>query len=526
MRAVQRHTMAAAGAAVRMNGEVTAVKPIVPDEYLLGIDIGTSGCKAALFTLDGEVVFQGTQPYPTHYPKPGYAEQQPDDWWRAVCGNVREMLQATGIDPRRIKGVGVDGQSGAAIPMDERGRPLRSAIIWLDRRSARECEQLVREIGPEKLFEVSGNPMSPSYVTGKLRWIREHEPELYRQTKRLLQCNSYIVYKLSGEYSQDVSQGNGLHAFRIETASWDCSLAERMGIPAEWLPPIFACSDIVGTVTAQAAAETGLATGTPVVAGGLDAACAALGAGAVRPGEVQEQGGQAGGMSIVTDRPVKHAKLILSCHVARGRWILQGGTVGGGSLNWLKREFAGEARDDFFRLANEEAARIRPGCEGLIFLPYMAGERSPIWDPDAKGVFLGLSFEKTRGHLIRAVMEGCALALQHNLQTAGESGVPVRTLHSVGGAANSVLWTQIKADITGKAFKIPYSDAAAALGAAMLAGVGTGAYRDEEEAVRRTVRIRREQPPDPEHRAVYDRVYGIYLETYERLKDVFPRMGW
>lgn len=470
-------------------------------------------------------MFQGTTPYKTYYPFPGYAEQNPEEWWRAVCEGVRQMLNETGIDPRQIKGVGIDGQSGAAIPMDGNGNALRNAMIWLDRRTVKQCRQLLETIGQEKLFAVSGNPMAPSYVTSKILWIKENEPELYRNTRKVLQCNSYIVYKLTGEYSQDVSQGNGLHAFNIETASWDESLAEQMGISPELLPRIYECSDVVGTVTSAVSAETGLAVGTPVVAGGLDAACATLGAGAIHAGEVQEQGGQAGGMSIVMDRPVKNEKLILSCHAAKGTWILQGGTVGGGSLNWLKREFAGEAQEDFFRIANEEASRIRAGSEGLVFLPYMAGERSPIWDPQAKGVFIGLSFETTRGHMIRAIMEGCALALQHNLKTAEESGVPIHTLHSVGGAANSILWTQIKADITGKTIKIPSSDSAATLGAAILAGIGTGVYRDTQDAVVRTVKMQREQSPR-QHEKVYKRVYEVYLETYNRLKDLFPRMGW
>jgi len=496
------------------------------NQYLAGIDIGTSGCKVALFTPDGEVVFQGTTTYPTHYPLPGYAEQQPEDWWRAVCHGLKQMLQRTGIDPKRIKGVGVDGMSGAAVPMDGQGRALRSAMIWLDRRTVKQCESLTERIGEDKLFAVSGNPMAPSYVTGKIVWIKENQPELYRRTDKLLQCNSYIVYRLTGEYSQDVSQGNGLHAFNIETASWDEALSEQMGIAPELLPPIYRCSDVVGEITTAAASETGLAAGTPVVAGGLDAACATLGAGAIHAGEVQEQGGQAGGMSIVMDRPVKNEKLILSCHVVPDRWILQGGTVGGGSLNWLKREFAGEAGDDFFALAGEAAARVKPGSEGLVFLPYMAGERSPIWDPDAKGVFLGLSFETTKGHMIRAIMEGCAMALRHNLTIAEGSGVPVHTLHSVGGAANSELWTQIKADVTGKAFKIPSSDSAAALGAAILAGIGTGIYRDAADAVARTVRIQREQTPIPDNERIYGQAFEIYLEAYSRLKDLFPRMRW
>ncbi|TDF98582.1 xylulokinase [Paenibacillus piri] len=496
------------------------------NSYLLGIDIGTSGCKVALFEPDGTVVFQGTEPYPTYYPQPGYAEQNPEEWWRAVCVNLHRMFKQAGVQPHHIKGIGVDGQSGAAIAVDQRGQPLRNAIIWLDRRSDKQCAQLLDTIGSEKLFAVSGNPLAPSYVTGKLLWMQEHERHLYGQAAKLVQCNSYIVYKLTGRWSQDVSQGNGLHAFDIAAKTWDYSLAEQMGITSELLPEIYECCDVVDGVTPLASSATGLAAGTPVVAGGLDAACATLGAGAIRPGEVQEQGGQAGGMSIVMDRPVANDKLILSCHAVTDRWILQGGTVGGGSLNWMRREFAGDADPDFFRQANEEAARIRAGSEGLLFLPYMAGERSPIWDADAKGVFLGLTYEKTRGHMARAIMEGCALALRHNLRTAEASGVPIYTLHSTGGAANSALWTQIKADVTGKRFKIASSDSATTLGAAILAGIGTGIYRDYEEAVGRTVRMSREYEADPHHEPVYARVYDIYLETYNRLKDLFPRMGW
>jgi xylulokinase len=435
------------------------------------------------------------------------------------------MFESTGIAPGQIQGIGVDGQSGAAIVLNGDGEPLRHAIIWLDGRSADQCRQLVNDVGEERLFAVSGNPMAPSYITSKISWLREHEPERYGKTAALLQCNSYIVYKLTGRLTQDVSQGNGLHAFNIYTKSWDFELSRELGIAPEWLPDIYECSDVVGEVTPEAAVLTGLAAGTPVVAGGLDAACAALGAGAVSPGEVQEQGGQAGGMSIVMGQPVAHPKLILSCHVVKDRWILQGGTVGGGSLNWLRREFAGEDDADFFQFANAGAAKINAGSDGLLFLPYMAGERSPIWDPQAKGVFIGLSYEKTKAHMVRAIMEGCAMALRHNLLTAEESGVPIHVLHSTGGAANSSLWTQIKADVTGKVIKNALSDCSTTLGAAILAGVGTGVYRVFEEAKARTVRLDSEYQPNPAVGLLYDRQLELYLECYDRLKDLFPRLG-
>jgi xylulokinase len=295
------------------------------------------------------------------------------------------------------------------------------------------------------------------------------------------------------------------------------------------LPDLYECSEVVGEVTSRASEESGLAKGIPVVAGGLDAACGTLGAGAIHQGQTQEQGGQAGGMSIVLDKAVKNEKLILSCHVVKGKWILQGGTVGGGSLKWFKREFAdkyGNIKDqDFFRTINEEAERISAGSEGLIFLPYMAGERSPIWDVYAKGVFLGLSFEKTRAHMVRAIMEGCAYALHHNLQTAEMKGISVSELRSMGGAANSLVWTQIKADVTGKVIKIPSSDTATTLGAAILAGVGIGMYRDFEEAVNQTIHIQRIHEPNRTLYEEYQRYYEIYLESYRRLKDIFPKLG-
>jgi xylulokinase len=500
------------------------------NEYLLGIDIGTSGCKVAAFTKEGRVVFQRTEHYETLYPALDYVEQNPESWWKAVCRATRQMFVETNIRPDEIKGIGVDGQSGAAIPVDRNGNVLRNAIIWLDRRSAKQCDELNRTIGEDRIFSVSGNPLAPTYTTGKILWIKEYEPDLYKETYKFLQCNSFIVYKLTGKFTHDFSQGNSIHAFDIERRKWDDHLCEEIGIDPRLLPDLYECSEVVGVVTSRASEESGLAKGIPVVAGGLDAACGTLGAGAIHQGQTQEQGGQAGGMSIVLDQAVKNEKLILSCHVVKGKWILQGGTVGGGSLNWFKREFAdkyGNIKDqDFFRTMNEEAERIPAGSEGLIFLPYMAGERSPIWDVYAKGVFLGLSFEKTRAHMVRAIMEGCAYALHHNLQTAEMKGVTVRELHSMGGAANSLVWTQIKADVTGKVIKIPSSDTATTLGAAILAGVGIGMYRDFEEAVNQTLHIQRVHEPNRTLYEEYQRNYEIYLETYRRLKDIFPKLGY
>ena len=325
--------------------------------------------------------------------------------------------------------------------------------------------------------------------------------------------------KLTGEMTQDLSQGYGIHFFDMKKGVYREELAEEFGLSVDKVPTIVPCHQVIGEVSAQAAAKTGLAAGTKVVAGGLDAACGTLGAGVYLPGQTQEQGGQAGGMSICVDKALAHPKLILSPHVVPDCWLLQGGTVGGGGvLRWFKQELGGDLSfDELTALASE----VSPGSDGVVFLPYMAGERSPIWNPDAKGVYYGLGFDKTKGHMIRAALEGVAFSLEHNLRTAAETGVEVGELVAMGGASNSVLWTQIKADVTGKTIKVPTSDTATTLGAAILAGVGVGVYKSFEEAVQETIVVTRVQKPNMENHEIYQECMKLYLQLYEDLKDTF-----
>lgn len=308
-------------------------------------------------------------------------------------------------------------------------------------------------------------------------------------------------------------------------------MCERMGIPSSFLPDIVPCHQIIGTVTREAAEQTGLAPGTPVVAGGLDAACGTLGAGVVHAGETQEQGGQAGGMSICIEEYAADPRLILGYHVVPNQWLLQGGTTGGGGvMRWLEREFgayersvAAEKGRTSLQQYNALAEQVSPGSDGLVFLPYMAGERSPIWDPNAKGVFYGLDFGKTKGHIIRSAMEGVAYSLKHNLDIAESAGAHVKELLAVGGCANSALWMQIKSDITGKSLAVPFSDTATTLGAALLAGVGVGMYENFEDAVAQTVKITRKYEPNTENHEVYMKNYETYLGLYENLKELMKR---
>lgn len=496
--------------------------------YLLGIDIGTSACKVAVFDRCGQVKAGASGDYSVYYPKEGWAEQNPEEWWEAVCLAVKNALEKGGINPEEIAGIGIDGQSWSAIAVDKSGKVLTNTPIWMDTRAADICDELNEKIGADNIFELSGNSLQPAYTTAKIIWYQRNMPEIYEQTDKILQSNSYIAYKLTGEMSQDLSQGYGLHCFDMHTGTWNEKMCESLGIPASMLPDIYPCHEIVGKVTEKAAKECGLIEGIPVVAGGLDAACGTLGAGVIHPGECQEQGGQAGGMSICMDTYKADERLILGFHVIPGHWLLQGGTTGGGGvMRWLEREFADYEREEGKRLGksslelfNEAAEKAPAGCDGMVFLPYMAGERSPIWNPNAKGVYYGLDFSKTKGHFIRSAMEGVAFSLRHNLETAKEAGADVQVLKAMGGSANSFLWTQIKSDVTGKPVTVPSSDTATTLGAAILAGVGVGMYQDFEEAVRLTVQDKRFHKPEEKHQEVYEKAYQKYLKIYENLKEL------
>ncbi|MDR3051202.1 MAG: carbohydrate kinase, partial [Oscillospiraceae bacterium] len=425
--------------------------------YLLGIDIGTSACKLALFDEGGGLLVQTSREYPVYYPQPGWAEQDAQAWWAAVCAACQALLARAGIRPADIAGVGIDGQSWSAIAVDKQGAVLTRTPIWTDTRARAICEDWQRNVGEDAVFALCGNPLQPTYTLPKIVWYRHCLPDVYRRAYKMLQSNGFIAYRLTGALSHDLSQGYGLHCFDMRKGRWDADMCRALGADPALLPDLFPSHAVVGHVTPQAAALTGLAAGTPVVAGGLDAACGALGAGVVRAGETQEQGGQAGGMSICMDTCVADRRLILGMHVAPGLWLLQGGSVGGGVLRWLREQVCPELS---FAQMSDLAATVPPGSDGLVCLPYMAGERSPIWDPRAKGVFFGLDYTKTRAHLIRACMESVAYALRHNLEVAREAGAIPVTLRAMGGAANSRVWTQIKADITGKRIVVPASDTA------------------------------------------------------------------
>jgi xylulokinase len=500
-------------------------------ELLMGIDVGTSSCKIAVFARNGSVAATAKKDYPIYYPKIGWAEQDVDDWWQAVCEAIKAVW-VQGILPEEILGVGVDGQGWSAIAVDKDGQVVARNPIWMDRRAEQLCREVETNLGRERIFSVSGNPFAPNYTLPKVLYWMRHQPEIIRNADKILQTNSFIVLKLTGVMSQDYSSCCW-HNFDVANLRYDEALTKELGIPRRLLLEPVNSETIVGRVTKCASTACGLLEGTPVVAGGFDAACAVLGSGVVSNGQTQEHGGQAGGMSICLSTPIPHPQLIFFPHVVPEKWLLTGGTVAGGaSLKWFAsaigadpRYMAESCNKGVFELLSEAAERSTVGANGLIFLPYLNGERSPLWDANAQGLFFGLSADKTRDDLTRAVMEGVAFALEHNVEAAAEVGAEVGEMRVTGGSANSRIWTQIKADVTGKRTLVPSSDTTTTLGAAILAGVGIGMFDSYEQAASETVKITRVHEPDASNHVKYARLYKLYKSLYPVLKDSMSELA-
>lgn len=506
--------------------------PTTASAVYLGVDIGTSGCRSIAVDADGRTLAVAQRSYPLHTPAPGWVEQDANDWVAGAFATLAEICASGAFEPAAVRGIGVDGQSWACVPVDEAGRILANTPIWMDTRAQPICDEVLTRVPAADILAVAGNRLSPSYTTAKVLWFQRNAAQVFARTRWFLQCNSVVVMALTGIASQEHSQGYGLHFIDVATGAVDVALAARLGVDPNLFPTAVEPSAVVGGMTSTAARATGVPEGTPVVAGGLDAACGTLGAGVYKVGQTQEQGGQAGGMSIAMDEPKADARLILSRHVVPASWLLQGGTVAGSaSLAWLTRQVGAAERSaastsgkDLYEEVSALAASAPVGSGGLVFLPYLSGERSPLWDADARGAFVGLTLTTDRGQLYRAVMEGVAFALRHNLEVAASAGAEVAELLAIGGAARSPLWMQIKADVTGVPITASANENATPLGAAMLAALGTDGGT-VDDLVDRWVQRGVSYPPDPGAAARYDRLYNIYAGLYPAMADSMHQLA-
>jgi xylulokinase len=508
----------------------------VTQRYILTIDLGTSSVKTALWTEGGNLTAQASEDYPLHHPQPAWAEIDPRLWWAATCNTIRRVLAEAGAEGRDVIGVGVDGLSWCLVAVDGQGAPLHPALIWLDRRAEEEAAWLRGLSGADRLISLAANPLDAAYITPKLVWLQRHAPALFDATDQFLTSSGYIIRQLTGESVCDYTQAYGYHCFDMAGERWDAEAAALVGVPVEKLPRLCAPTAIAGQITEAAASATGLAAGTPVIAGSLDAAAGTLGAGVVRPGQTVDQGGQAGGMLMSVDRVIVEPRLIFSHHILPGQWLFQSGTVGGGSLAWF-RDVLGEAEVrraaelgcSPFDLMSEQAAASPPGSHGLIFLPYMAGERTPLWSSEPRGVFFGVSYSTTRADILRAIMEGCAFAVYHNLTIAEEHGVSVKEWLGIGGAAASATWRQIKADVTNRPFVVATqadgTPGGHSLGLYVMMSHALGLCPDVASRMEELLPLRHVCEPSQQRHDIYEDYFRVYLSLSERLHDDFSRLA-
>lgn len=503
--------------------------------YLIGSDIGTSGTKTVLYNSQGESVCSAVFDYPLYQERNGWAEQDPGDWWDAVRKGIRHVINSSGVNPGDIRGVGLSGQMHGLVMLNESGEILRRSIIWCDQRTGEEALFMQREIGREKMIEVTANPPMTSFTAAKILWVKNHEPDIYSQCAHILLPKDYIRYMLTGEYATEVSDASGMQLMDVPGRCWSDEILSALEIKKELLGRMYESQEITGVVTKSAAELTGLLPGTPVVGGAGDNPAAAIGTGIVSEGSAFTTIGTSGVVYAVSDSVRIDAKgrVHTLCASVPGKWTVMSCTQGAGlSLQWFRNQFCAEEQAaalregiDPYDVMGREAAAIPIGADGLIYLPYLMGERSPHPDPDCRGVFFGLSAIHTRAHLIRAVMEGVAFSQGECVDVFSEMGVKIGDMMVCGGGARSPLWRQMLSDIYGCKVSTLQSEQGGALGAAILAGVGAGLYPSLAEACKSLIKKGGSYYPDPENGAKYRKYMGLYSSLYHTLYDSFKKLA-
>jgi len=482
---------------------------------LLGIDVGTEGCRAIVFNEKGESLARSYREYPILIPHASWVEQDPHLWWDKVTEVVSDVVKAIGSGSGQIACVTVTGQSPVLVAVDKFGSPLTNAIVWMDRRAVEQSRTVAR---------IAGLAEDPSMILPKILWIKEKQPQVFRKTYKFLQATDFIIYKITGAFATDWFNAFTCH-FSLESRQWPEEIFERLDIPLGKFPEVFRPTEILGATTEEASHKTGLEKGVPVVAGGIDAYMAVIGANALKEGSACEITGSSTCLMVPSRRRIENRKgrigsaifpLLPDLWIT---WAVMSST--GASLRWFRDGFG--YPDESYTDLDMEAEKVSAGADGLVFLPYMMGERSPIWSSTARGVLVGLSLHHTRNHMIRAILEGCAFGIRHNLEIIEESGCRVDEIRSCGGAARSPIFGQIKADITGKPIVIPREIEAPALGAAIAGSVGVGIHKDIKEAAENMVQVRKRINPREVFRSRYDLSFRMYKDVYSHLKEYFDR---
>jgi xylulokinase len=485
----------------------------------LGIDVGTGGTRALLIERSGGVVASASSEHTgIRSEHIGWAEQEPEDWWRATREAIKGAIAAGKATGSEIEAVGLTGQMHGCVMLDSDGAVLRPALIWCDQRTQPQCDWLTEKIGFERLIELTCNPALPNFTLTKLLWVREHQPDIFAKIAHVLCPKDYVRYRMTGEFAMDMQEASGTLLLDVTNRRWSPEVSEAAGIPMEWLPRLFEGPEICARISPVGAGATGLAAGTPVAAGAGDQGAGAVGMGILTPGSVSATIGTSGVVFAATDSPVKDrlGRLHTFCHAAPGRWHVMGVTNGAGlSLRYFRDTFAADS--DYGELT-ARAAKVPAGSNGLMWAPYLFGERTPHLDPDARAAFIGITASHSQGHFIRAVLEGVALSLRDTFTLFHELGVPVKAIRLGGGGSRGALWRQIQADVYGQPVELLEAEEGGAFGAALLAGTGVGAWDSVESACAATVRVA--ERIEPKNTAVMDEAYKQYRRIYPALREI------
>lgn len=498
-------------------------------KYVMAHDIGTTGNKATLYSQEGELVGSAFYGYETYYPQPGWAEQDPHDWWRAVCETSKALIARTGVPPGDVAAVSFSGQMLGCLLVDRSGEPLQRAIIWADMRAERQAAELKERLGMRDVYRITGHRISSSYSGAKLKWVKEHQPELYARAYKLLQAKDYLVYRLTGAMATDYTDACGTNCFDLVGKTWSDDIVRAWELDAGLFPEPHASTDVVGTIHRQAAGQVGLLEGTPVVIGGGDGVCAAAGVGVIAEGEAFNYVGSSSWVATASRQPIfdPEMKTYTWVHLDPSLYSPNGTMqCGGGSMQWATRLLFPDAEGrPVYERMNGEAEQSPATAGKLLFLPYLMGERSPRWNPNARGAFVGLNVTHTRGDMARAVMEGIAFNLKIVLDTFRKAGAPIDHMWILGGGAKSKLWRSIFADIYGLDIYVPsYLDEATSMGAAMAGAVGVGLARDFQET-KRWVRRVEVHSPDPANSETYRRYFEIFDAAYRQLESIYEQLN-
>jgi xylulokinase len=502
----------------------------------LGIDIGTSGTKTLAIDERGKILADATELYPSYHPKPLWSEQDPEDWWQATVKTVRATVKKAKVNPADVRAIGLSGQMHGSVFLDKQNRVIRRALLWNDQRTAAECDEIERRAGGRRqLIKMVANPALTGFTAPKILWLRNHEPKNFDKMVKVLLPKDDVRRRMTGEYATDVSDASGMLLLDVAKRDWSKSLLSKLELDLDLFGRCYESEDITGKLTRQAASELGLTTECAVMGGAGDQAAGALGNGIVNAGVLSTSIGTSGIMFVHSDEVQfdPEGRLHTFCHAVRGKWHLMGVSLsGGGSLQWFRNTLcqaevaaAKKKKTSAYETITAEAAEIPPGSEGLFFLPYLSGERTPHADPDARACFIGLTLKHGRGHMVRAIMEGVAYAMRDSLAIIRDLGVPVKQIRASGGGSKSKLWKQIQADVFGQKVVTINAEEGPAYGVALLAAVGGGAFRNVEEACKATIRVVKETPTQKQAVAHYDRGFPLYQKLYRSLKDDFKTIA-